>query len=163
MRFFLLLFALLGGGHAAFAQAAQAQPQPEVLRPALPNTDTAAAIHRLFTAKRKRQVIISGATFGVAVGAVVAVALSSQQPSGGGGGGFGILTTSGPILDNQAVAVMGIGITMIPVVLIEALLFGGWNKKQEQQTIEAWQQHKEARFLKRKLKPKYFAALPPPK
>ena len=123
-----------------------------------------AAIHRLFAAKRKRQVIISGATFGAAVGAVaVVVATSNQQPSGGGGGGFGILTTSGPILDNQAVAVVGIGIIMVPVVLIEAILFGGWNKKQEQQTIEAWQQHKEARFLKRKLKPKYFVAPPPAK
>jgi hypothetical protein len=49
---------------------------------------------------------------------------------------------------------------MLPVALVEAILFGGWNEKQEQQTLTGWQQRTESRFLKRRLKPKYFAAPP---
>jgi hypothetical protein len=159
MRYLLLLLILL---LAASSAEAQRIPTP-VLRDSLPALqpvpDTAAAIHRLFAAKRKRQVIVGGTTFGVAVGAVVAT--SNQQPSGGGGGGFGILTNTGPILDGPGMAVLAVGVIMFPVVLLEAVIFGGWSKKQEQLTIDGWQQHKESQFLKRRLKSKYFAAPPP--
>jgi hypothetical protein len=150
MRYLLLLLILL---LAASSAEAQRIPTP-VLRDSLPALqpvpDTAAAIHRLFAAKRKRQVI---------VGAVVAT--SNQQPSGGGGGGFGILTNTGPILDGPGMSVLAVGVIMFPVVLLEAVIFGGWSKKQEQLTIDGWQQHKESQFLKRRLKSKYFAAPPP--
>ena len=164
MRYLFLLLTLL-----VAASCVEAQRIPTaVLRDSLPATqpvpDTAAAIHRLFAAKRKRQVIVSGATFGAAVGAAAVVATratSKQQPSGGGG--FGILTNTGPILDGPGVAVLAVGVITLPVVLLEAVLFGGWSKKQEQLTIDGWRQHKESRFLRHRLKPKYFVTSPPAK
>jgi hypothetical protein len=49
---------------------------------------------------------------------------------------------------------------MLPVALVEAMLFDGWNEKQEQQTLTGWRQHTESWFLKRRLQPKYFAVPP---
>jgi hypothetical protein len=103
--------------------------------------------------------IISVTTLGAAAGAG-AVVLSSNQQASGGGGGYGILTSSGPLLDNRATGILAIGVLMLPVALVEAVLFGGWSEKQEQQTLAGWRQHTEARFLKRRLKPKYFVTLP---
>jgi len=160
MRYFLLLLALVGCSTTAFAQTPVPAGPTAAAQLAVSAPDTAAAIHRLFAAKRKRQVIITVATLGAAVGAGAVVLSSNQQTGGGGGGGYGILTSSGPLLDNRATGVLAIGVLMLPVALVEAVLFGGWSEKQEQQTLTGWQQRTESRFLKRRLKPKYFG--PPP-
>jgi membrane protease YdiL (CAAX protease family) len=159
MRYFFLLLALLLAAGPAVAQHPVAAAWPDSLVAAQAAPDTAAAIHRLFAAKRHRQVVIGVATAGAAIGALAAVSLSNQQPSRSGGSGYGSLV-SGPIFDEQAIAMVAVGVITVPVALGELLLFGGWSKKKEQRVVADWERHKLARFFKRRLKPKYFVVPP---
>jgi hypothetical protein len=162
VRCFLLIFALWYGVNTVYAQSATSAASLGSVPTAAPAPDTAVAIHRLFAAKRRRQVILSGATLVAALGTMALVSTNSQQVGGSGSSGYGSLP-SGPILDGPGVGVLAVGVIALPVALVEAVLVGGWSMKQEQQTIDGWRQHKEARFLKHRLKPKYFVTPPPTK
>jgi hypothetical protein len=159
MKCLLLLLVLLLAVKSAVAQNALAVPHPDSLPTAQAAPDTAAAIHWLFAAKRRRQVTVGVATMGAAVGVLAIVSLSTQQSGRSGGSGYGSLL-SGPIIDEQALAALAVGVITVPVMLGELVLFGGWSKKKEKRVIEDWEQHRLARFFKRRLKPKYFVVPP---
>jgi hypothetical protein len=154
MKNLLLLIVLLLVSIPSAAQDSTAA-HPDSLPTAQTAPDTAAAIHRLFAAKRRRQVTVGVATVGAAVGALAIVSLSTQQSGRSGGSGYGSLL-SGPIIDEQALAALAVGVITVPVMLGELVLFGGWSKKKEKRVLEDWEQHRLARFFKRRLKPKYF-------
>jgi hypothetical protein len=158
MRYFLLFLALLLAAGPAGAQTSLMMTRPDSLPVAQAAPDTAAAIHRLFAAKRRRQVVVGVATMGAAIGTLAIVSLSNQQPSRSSGSGSSLL--SGPLFDDQTVAALAVGVITVPVTLGELLLFGGWGKKKEQRVITDWEQRRLTRFFKRRLKPKYFVAPP---
>lgn len=158
MKCLLLLLVLLLAVKSAVAQNILVVPQPDSLPTTQAAPDTA-AIHRLFAAKRRRQVTVGVATMGVAIGALTIVSASNQQTSKNRGSGTGLL--SGPIFDEQTFAALAVGAITVPVMLGELVLFGGWSKKKEQRVIEDLEQHRLARYFKRRLKPKYFVAPPP--
>jgi len=156
MKCLLTFWFLLLTVKSAVAQNSLVTPQPDSLLTAQAPPDTAAAIHRLFAAKRRRQVTVGVATMGAAIGALTIVSLSNQQSGrSGGGSGYGSLL-SGPIIDEQALAALVVGAITVPVMLGELVLFGGWSKKKEKRVITDWEQRRLARFFTRRLKPKYF-------
>jgi hypothetical protein len=149
----LLLLAALGLASLPATTRAQAlgtTPAPALapLAAAPAGPDTAAAIHRLFAAKRRRQGYVVGGTALVAVGATGVVA-ANRPADTGSGNGFGVIAPN-----NLDLAM--VGVVAMPVVLVEALLLGGWGHKYERQVLATWQQHQLPRSVKRRLEPRYF-------
>jgi hypothetical protein len=140
---------LLAGGPAA-AQAlpslAFAAPPTAPLTAAATAPDTAAAIHRLFAARRKRQGYVSGGTVVAAIGTAGPVAANRLAESGGSSE-FGVIAPS-----NLDLAM--VGLVAAPVVLAEALLLGGWGQQYERKALAT--RHQQPRTVKRRLKPTYF-------
>ena len=138
--FFLLAVLLLAGGPAAAQTPRGATPpnslaSPLAAAPAAP--DTVAAIHRLFAARRERSVpFILGAASVVLTGGVMMGTARSDLRQSVGGFSTGL-----------------IGLIIMTYGLATAL---DYNKKSEQQAVEDFQMHKVPRYLKRRLKPKYF-------
>ena len=154
MRYFLLLLALLLAAGPAVAQTSPTAVRSDSLSVAQSAPDTAAAIHRLFVAKRHvfRYVALGTLTAATTAIVVVTTAPATESRSGGGGYGFG-LGNSG---DNRGSVALGIGLTSVPVLLVETLFCAGWSRKKERRALEAWQRHQLSAFYHRKLKPKYF-------
>jgi hypothetical protein len=149
MRYFFLLLALL-----LAAQILSVATRPDSLVAAQAAPDTAAAIRRLFVAKRHVFRYVALGTLAAAITAIVVVttAPATESRSGGGGYGFG-LGNSG---DNRGAVAFGIGLVSVPVLLVETLFCAGWSSKKERRALEAWQRHQLSTFYHRKLKPKYF-------
>ena len=144
MKAFILLFALLASGSAA-GQAPRPPARSDSLTAPLATSlaapDTVAAIHRLFVAKRKKNSRFFAGTLGVtAIGGVV----TGTAPSSWDGLGQAVL----------GVAI--IALVSLPALTVEAITALDYNKKSERQAVEDFQAHKVPRYLKRKLKPKYF-------
>jgi len=104
-------------------------------------SDTVAALHRLFAAKRKNNKRSLAGTAGVA--AIGGVVLGTAPP------GF--------IISEQA----GLGIAIIafvsfPAFVVEAVMAMEYNKKNEQRAIDSYQAHQLSRHLTRQLKARYF-------
>jgi hypothetical protein len=128
--------------------------RPDSLTATQAATDTAAAIHRLFVAKRHVFRYVALGTIAAAGTAMLIVASVPDTESRSAGGGYGF-NFSAP-MDSKGLAILGIGISSVPVLLVETLCCAGWSRKKERRTLEAWQQHQLSAFYHRKLKPKYF-------
>jgi peptidoglycan/LPS O-acetylase OafA/YrhL len=151
MKHLFILAGLLAAASPAAAQASAPSTQPAAMlaSPAPAAPDTAAAIHRLFAAKRKRQGYVVGATVVAAVGTAGVVA-ANRPTDLGTSSGFGVIAPN-----NLDLAM--VGIVAVPVVLAEALFLGGWGHKYERQVLATWQQqHQLPRAVKRRLAPRYF-------
>lgn len=150
MKPFLLSVLLLATSLSATAQTSLVASPPTTPQPRTA-ADTAAAIHRLFAAKRKVcTLLVSGTAVAAATGA--AVALSQPDPShssGGFGGG----------IDGRPIMATLIMVASLPVIGVELLTCGGWGHRAEQKALAAAQAHQLPRRLKRTLQPKYFRAV----
>jgi hypothetical protein len=143
MRLLLLLLLLIISGQVLGQKMRPVtQPDSAVAAQAMaPNADTVAAIHRLFAAKRKRTLHFAIGTVGIAaIGGI----LIGTAPSGWDGLGQAVL---GATL---------VALVALPAVVAEAVTAASYNKKSERRTVEEFHAHKLPRYLKRKLKPKYF-------
>jgi hypothetical protein len=142
MRFLLLLLLLtISGQVLGQGMRLATQPDSAVAAKAMaPNADTVAAIHRLFAAKRTRTLRFAIGTVSVAaIGGVLIGAASS------GWDGLGQVALGATLIT-----------LVLPVVVVEAVTAADYNKKSERRTVEEFHAHKLPRYLKRKLKPKYF-------
>ncbi|MGI4820546.1 MAG: hypothetical protein ACRYFV_04955 [Janthinobacterium lividum] len=139
----LLLLLLLRISSQVLGQEMRPATQPDSAVAAqvmAPNVDTVAAIHRLFAAKRTR-------TLRFAIGTVSVAAIGGVLIGTASSGWDGL----GQVLLGATLITLG-----LPVVVVEAVMAADYNKKSERRTVEEFQAHKLPRYLKRKLKPKYF-------
>lgn len=152
------LFLLVAFGLASIPAAAQAQvltATPE--QPAAP--DTAAALHRLFAAKRRVfRYVVGGTAAGVATAAAILLLHPPDDDPGGNRGGSGYGNLAVPYGDGNKynTAALGVGITSLPVLLVEVVCCMGWGHKSEQQALADFEQHQLPRHIRHKLKAKYF-------
>jgi hypothetical protein len=142
MRLLLLLLLLMISGQVIGQEMRPAtQPDSTVAAQAMaPNADTVAAIHRLFAAKRTRTLRFAIGTLGFA--AISGVLIGTASP---GWDGLGQVALGATLIT------LG-----LPAVVVEAVTAAGYNKKSERRTVGEFQAHKLPRYMKRKLKPKYF-------
>ncbi|TFZ67685.1 hypothetical protein E4631_06825 [Hymenobacter sp. UV11] len=103
--------------------------------------DTVAALHRLFAAKRKRNSHFFIGTLGVAALGGVVVGTAPSTWAG---------------LDQAVLGIAIIAFVSLPAIVAETVIALDYNKKSEQQAIESFQARKLPRYLKRKMKAKYF-------
>jgi hypothetical protein len=134
MRYFLLLLALLLAISPAAAQTSPITTRPDSLLTAQAAPDTAAAIHRLFAARRVRSYIITGLI--VTPGAL----------------GF--------LVDGNSIGTAVYPIAAAPYELANLICHRRYRKKAEKRALLAFQAHQLSPKIRRKLKPKYFTDAP---
>ena len=134
MRYFFLLLALLVATGAAVAQNSPVTPRPDSLVAAQAAPDTAAAIHRLFAARRARSYIITGLL-------VVPGAL-----------GF--------LLDGNSIGTAVYPIAAAPYEVANLISHRRYRRKAEERALVAFQAQRLSPKIRRKLKPKYFTDVP---
>jgi len=134
MRYFFLLLALLLAAGPAVAQNPVAAAQPDSLVAAQAAPDTAAAIHRLFAARRARSYIITGLV--VIPGAI------------------------GLLVDGNSIGTAVYPIVAAPYELANLICHRRYRKKAEARALLAFQAHQLSPKIRRKLKPKYFTDAP---
>lgn len=134
MRPFLLALLLLLAPGAAVAQAPPAATRPDSLPAAPAAPDTAAAIHRLFAARRARSYIITGL---LVVPGVV---------------GF--------LVDGNSIGTAAYPIAAAPYELANLICHRRYRRKAEARAVLAFQAHQLSPKIRRKLKPKYFMDAP---
>ena len=139
MRYLFLFVALLLATNPAVAQGSLTTAQLDTLVATQAAPDTAAAIHRLFVAKRR---VIRYAASGTLLAAVAAIIVVTNAEAG--------------FIDTRGVAASGIGLIGGAALLGETLSYIDWSRKKERLALEAWQQHRLSAFYHRKLKAKYF-------
>ncbi len=157
MRFWLFIALLALAGRAAVAQVSLV-PRADLLATATlaqPATDTVAAIHKLF-AKRRRQQTFGAVGIVVGTGAAIGLISAFAHSSGGGGGGAYGITSSGSGNDDSNITSLGVGILAIPVLAGELLYFDRYNRKREREAVSAFEAHQLPKWLRRKLKSKFF-------
>ena len=132
MKLALFFVALALGGRLAAAQSGPPAVRPDSL--AASPADTAAALHRLFAAQRKKRGYVVGAT-----GLLVGVGLIPSTPPGA--------------IISQRAAVLFWG---IPAVGAELLYYGAFSRRKEQRAVDAFRAHKLPPGLRRRLKARYF-------
>ncbi|HET9503234.1 MAG TPA: hypothetical protein VFO93_06815 [Hymenobacter sp.] len=134
MRYFFLLLALLVATGAAVAQNSPVTPRPDSLVAAQAAPDTAAAIHRLFAARRARSYIITGLL-------VVPGAL-----------GF--------LLDGNSIGTAVYPIAAAPYEVANLISHRRYRRKAEERALVAFQAQRLSPKIRRKLKSKYFTDAP---
>ncbi|MGI4735841.1 MAG: hypothetical protein ACRYG7_11760 [Janthinobacterium lividum] len=143
MRLLLLLTLLLGLSSPAITAQSLPPARPPLAADTLASlplaADTAAAIHRLFMARRKartRILLLTG-------GSLLLVGLVSTYTTAGQG-------TDVTTLDAYLVA---LGVTALGIELIAC---SGYSHRNERFVLHDLQVHKLSRSIKRDLAPKYF-------
>jgi hypothetical protein len=134
MRYFLLLLTLLVATGAAVAQKLPVVAQPDSAVAAQAPPDTAAAIHRLFAARRARSYIITGLL-------VVPGAL-----------GF--------LVDGNSIGAAVYPIAAAPYEVANLICYRRYRRKAEERALVAFQAQRLSPKIRRKLKPKYFTDAP---
>lgn len=144
-RITLLFFALLlaAGPLRVVAQ----QPQPAVASPAAAPlaasaeaTDTAAAIHRLFAAKRRvRTAVVAG------TGLVYVLAVVSGPSKYGS-------------YDGQAVRIFNYSPLLLGALIGEFAYYGRYSRRHERRALDDWQAQRLSPEVRRRLAPRYFGA-----
>ncbi|MGI4834204.1 MAG: hypothetical protein ACRYFK_12160 [Janthinobacterium lividum] len=145
-RLYLLALLLLAGLPAR-AQDSLAPARPPVAdtarpRPAAPAApDTAAALHRLFAAKRglRAAVVVGTVVTGGVILALDGLFASDSR------NGLVSFVEQGQI----------IGVTSL-IVLVEVLAESKYNRKKEQRALADWRAHRLAPDLQQRLTPHYF-------
>jgi len=141
VKAFVLLAAGLLASESAAGQAPRLAGQPSALAsqalPAAP--DTAAALHRLFAARRQRRNLIAIGSVGAAM---VGTATMPTKPSD-------ILTTG------DYAKLYGLGAAAI--ILVDFVFGDEYSRKNEQRAVASFEAHRLSRHLKRRLRARYFA------
>jgi len=143
-RFTPLLLAFLLAAGPLLAQNTPAIALPALLAAASPAgvPDTAAAIHRLFAAKRKKLLFI---LLGTVTAEVAGQAVIGATVHGG----------TGVINERDADHFLA-ALVAVPVVIAEGLFYAQYNRKHEQQALAEQQAHQLPKHLRRQLKARYF-------
>jgi ATP/ADP translocase len=141
MKYLLLLLLLLLAAKSVVAQNILVAPWPDSLPTAHAATDTAAAIHRLFAAKRKTRTVVVVATL---VGGAVITTAGFMDPT--------------PYAD-AAAAVFGVEI--LAATITELLFYRRYSRAHEQKIIAKYQAHQPPKWLARKLHDSHFRSTSP--
>ena len=134
MRYLLLLLALLLAAGPAAAQTSPLAARPDSLPTAQAAPDTAAAIHRLFAARRVRSYAITGLL-------VVPGAVSL-------------------LVDGHSIGTAVYPIAAAPFELANLICHRRYRRKAEMRALANFQTHQLSPKIRRKLKPKYFTDAP---
>ncbi|AMJ65247.1 hypothetical protein [Hymenobacter sp. PAMC 26628] len=139
MRCYLLLLVLLLAGSTAFAQARPPVSRPDsavagALAPAAP--DTLAAIHKLFATRRRQQTF---GALGIVAAAVAGIAIEQLSSD-----------------TDKNLNALGTGVLAVPVLAVELFAFDAFNRKHERQAANDFKAHKPDKWLRRKLKSRFF-------
>jgi hypothetical protein len=134
MRYLFLLLALLLVASPAAAQNSPTATRPDSLLATQAAPDTAAAIHRLFAARRVRSYLITG-----------------------------LLVTPGVLgflVDGNSIGTAVYPIAAAPYELANLLCHRRYRRKAEARALVAFQAQQLSPKISRKLKPKYFTDAP---
>lgn len=134
MRYLLLFFALWCCWHASRAQASAPFPQAELLYSASPASDTAAAIHLLFAARRARSYLITAIIVVPGVAAYLA--------------------------DGNSIGTAAYPLAAGPYELANLICHRCYRKKMEERALLNFRSHQLSPQIRRRLKPKYFTDAP---
>jgi hypothetical protein len=134
MRYFFLFLALLLAAGPAVAQNPVAAARPDSLVAAQAAPDTAAAIHRLFAARRARSYIITGLV-------VIPWAI-----------GF--------LAEGNSIGAAVYPIAAAPYELANLICHRRYRRKAEMRALANFQMYQLSPKIRRKLKPKYFTDAP---
>lgn len=107
-----------------------------------PPPDSVAALHRLFARRRHNGHVSLGVGGGLLAASGIAVAIGANT-----GGSAGL-----------APFVFGIlgGVFVTPIAVRGAVLSLTYTEGRERRLVQAWQQHRLPRHVRRKLRPEYF-------
>jgi hypothetical protein len=121
-------------------------PDTTRLRPEAPTIpDTAAALHRLFAAKRGLRAVIVAGTVLIGGVAFLIKATSGSKP-----------TTLGATLADFGNKVGIVSLTSVAVI-VELVAENKYSRSKEQVVIESWRMHQQlAPDIRRRLTPPYF-------
>jgi len=134
------------GGASALAAAAQTSPLASPPDSLAARSDTAAALHRLFVAKRHiRTAVVLGTGGGFLLAGAVGN-IFGQENYGSYGG--------------DEVRIFNLAVLAVPVLGAELLVFGEYSRRHERLATEDLRAHRLSPHLKRILAPKYFQPLP---
>ena len=139
--FILLLCALLLGSRTPARAQAAALPATYRADSLAAATDTAAALHRLFAAKRRLRTVLVGGT-------VVAYLVAVNT-----GGNYGTY-------NGEFVRTILYTPPALAVVLGEVLFYGRYSRYRETRALSEWEQHRLAPETRRHLRPRYFHPRP---
>ncbi|WP_223650388.1 hypothetical protein [Hymenobacter psoromatis] len=157
MKYFFLLIGLLLALQPVAAQESRPASPPDspgVLLPTPPaESDTVAALHRLFVAKRRTRTYVLAGTV-IAVVMVAIVVASQPEKHGGSGGGFAL--SNGPIFSSADQAGFVVGFLGVPLLTTELLVYGNFSRRNEAQALVDFRAHQLSKHIKRKLKAKHF-------
>ena len=142
MRCFLLLLALWCGANRAIAQSATPAASPEAMRPLASAPDTAAAIHRLFAAKRHQS--------GIVIGGTVFTGLLSLLVAEN--------TRHGATIEPTPILATGISLLSIPATVAEIGYYRQFTRRKEARALGAFKEHNLPSKIKQQLRPVYFEA-----
>ena len=142
MRYLLLLLALLLAAGPAVAQNPVVAARPDSLPATQAAPDTAAAIHRLFAAKRHQSAAVISATVGTGL---LCLLLAEN-------------TRHSYTIDTTPIVATGISLFSIPTTAIEIGYYRQFTRRKEQQALVAFQEHKLPERIRRRLRPEYFEA-----
>jgi len=145
--FFLLLLLLLIGNTAAHAQVVPPVQRQDSLAQAPVNTDTVAAIHRFYVAKRHARTRVLLVTGGLFLTYVALGNLFGRERYGSYGG--------------DEIRVFNATALAIPVFSGELLFYGMYSRRHERISTEDFKAHQLRPKLLEQLKPKYFQQTPP--
>jgi hypothetical protein len=145
----LLLVLLLLSSVTARAQTALPVPRPDSVAQAAVQTDTIAAIHRFYTAKRHARTRVLLVTGGFFLAYVAIGNIFGAERYGSYGG--------------DEIRIFNATVLLVPVLSGELLFYGLYSRRHERASIEDFQAHELRRNLRNQLKPKYFQPAPPAK
>lgn len=142
MRYLFLFLVLLLAASPAVAQRLPTIARPDSLLGAQPAADTAAAIHRLFAAKRHQSAIVLSATVGTGL---LSLLLAEN-------------TRHSSAIDATPVIATGISLLGIPATITEIGYYRQFTRRKKEQALSAFEENKLSDKIKRQLRPAYFEA-----
>jgi hypothetical protein len=143
---YLLLLLLLIGHTAARAQLLPPVQRQDSLVQTPINTDTAAAIHRFYVAKRHARTRVMLVTGGLFVAYVALGNIFGRENYGSYGG--------------DEIRIFNATALAIPVFSGELLFYGMYSRRHERISTEDFKAHQLRSRLREQLKPKYFQPAP---
>ncbi|RZK25492.1 MAG: hypothetical protein EOO63_15965 [Hymenobacter sp.] len=142
MRYLLYFLFLLGAAGSAVAQNAPVTTQSDSLSVAQAAPDTAAAIHRLFAAKRHQSAFVISATVGTGL---LSLLLAEN-------------TRHTYTIDATPIVATGVSLLSIPATAVEIAYYQQFTRRKERRALMACKAHKLPARIKHHLRPVYFEA-----
>jgi hypothetical protein len=142
MRLLLLIVLLMNAVSGASAQSATLARPADSLALGSVSTDTVAALHKLFVAKRHVRTPVTLGTVGAFALAAELGDIFGQENYGGYGG--------------NEVRIFQLTLLAIPVLSFELLYFGHYSRRNERRAIRQFEAHKLSPSIRRHLTPAYF-------